>query len=332
MFKAGIIGTGRIAFLLELDKLREKPCTHMGALSRDRGFTVTCACDLDTGRLRAFQKQYSTPRLYTHYREMLKKEELDMVIIATWTDTHAPITIAAARQKVRLIVCEKPMAFTYRDSLRMLDACRKNGSILMINHERRFDPLFLTVKKMIMNGKLGKIRTVTANVLTQLSSAKASFRIDKSSLLHDATHLIDMALFLFGPYKNVKGLVPSGRKDTAYGHIEFRNGVHLFLEAGGDRDYFNFELDIQAVKGRIRVGNECREYFIGKRSGRYEGFHELERVKFPAYPDENCFQRLYREAIGLLRGRVRVPSSSGLDASQGIRIIEKMVRNRKDEW
>lgn len=328
MIKAAVIGTGRISFLLEYDRLRIKPCTHAGAMALNRKIRIAAACDINPGRLFLFQKQYQVKNGYSRYEEMLKKERPDLLVISTWTDSHGTICREASEAGVPLIVLEKPVAFRARDAERTVSVCQKNRTILMVNHERRYDPLYKKIKELLLEKRIGAVRTVTASVLTQKNMRHKSFRMDKSSLLHDGTHLIDTALFLFGRVKTVTGFIPAGGKDTVFAFLEFAGGVRLFLEAGGERDYFNFELDIQGTGGRIRAGNECRELYAAKKSRQYEHFRELEKVPFPALKKENPFNSLYREAVELLEGKKKIPSSSGLDGLRTMRLLEKISESR----
>lgn len=325
MYSVGIIGTGRIGFLLEHDLLRAKPCTHAGGISKNKELKIIAACDINKKKLDFFRNIYQVNNLYTDHTEMLKKEKLDVVVIATWTDSHKEITVEAAKSGAKLIVCEKPMAFSSKDCGTMINACKKHNTVLIINHERRYDPLYRKTKELITGNKIGEIRTVIANVLTARSSRKRSFLVDKSTLLHDGTHLIDIALYLFGQPKKATGFLPSGRKDTVYGIMEFKNNIRLFLEAGGDRKHFNFELDIQGTEGRIRVGNEYKELWKQEKSPRYSGFYELKQKKFPRVPDRNHFIEEYREVVGILQGKTNVPASSGEDGMKTIEIIEKLI-------
>ncbi len=328
MYKVGIVGTGRIGFLLEYDPLRIKPCTHIGGIIKNKKLKITTACDINKNRLNLFGKKFNVKNLYTNYKQMLKQEKIDILVVSTWTNSHKEITIEAAKKGIKLIVCEKPMAFTTKECKAMVAACKKYNTILVINHERRYDPMYRKVKKMLDQKIIGDVRTVIANVLTSISFKKKSFIIDKSSLLHDGTHLIDISLFLFGKPKRIRGFIPSYRKDTAYGIIEFRNGIILFLEAGGDRKYFNFELDIQGTEGRIIVGNEYLELWKRKKSPRYTGFFELEQQKFPKFPDKNQFIEEYKEVTALLDGKIKIPTSSGDDGMKTIELIEKLTKKR----
>ncbi|MBN1897536.1 MAG: Gfo/Idh/MocA family oxidoreductase [Spirochaetes bacterium] len=326
MYKVGIIGCGRIGFLLENDPLRIKPCTHIGGILTNKKLRITAACDINRLRLSHFARIHHIHHLYTDHRKMLATEDLDIVVISTWTDSHRSICCEAA-PTARLIVCEKPMAFHSPDCFDMIKACRRHKTFLLINHERRYSPLYRKAKEMIMDGKIGRVHTVIANVLTA-GSSKKSFKIDSSSLLHDGTHLIDISLFLFGPVKEVKGYISPSRRDTSFGLIQFKNGILLFMEAGGYRNYFNFELDIQGSSGRIRVGNEYMEIFTRKKSHRYTGFYELEKKAFPKIANKNEFIEEYQEVSDLLEGKIKKPTSAGEDGMKTIEIIEAISRNK----
>ena len=174
MYTAAIIGTGRIGFLLEHDPLRIKPCTHAGGILKNKKLKITCACDIDKKRLALFGKKYNVKHLYTDYKHLFKNEKIDIAVISTWTDSHKEITIEAAKRGAKIIVCEKPMAFASKDCKAMLNACKahkarkKYKTKLIINHERRYDPLYRKVKELIDKNRIGKIQTVTANVLTSV--------------------------------------------------------------------------------------------------------------------------------------------------------------------
>ncbi len=100
--------------------------------------------------------------IYTDYKEMLAKEQLDIVSISTWPHLHAPMVIDAANAKVRAIHCEKPMAPTYGESKRMVEAAEANGVQLTFNHQRRFGTPFRTGKSLLDAGRIGTLERIEA--------------------------------------------------------------------------------------------------------------------------------------------------------------------------
>src|SRR5690349_14065584 len=100
------------------------------------------------------------PRHYTDAREMLAREQPDVVSICTWHAGHAPWTIAAAVHRPKAIISEKPMADTVGRAEQMILACRRNNVKLAISHQRRFLPAYTLARELIAQGAIGPIQTI----------------------------------------------------------------------------------------------------------------------------------------------------------------------------
>lgn len=328
-YKVCIVGLGRIACLLEDDRKREKPCTHIGAYNLFKNFKVVAGCDINLKRCEYFKKRWKVQKLYTDYRKMIEIEKPDILSVCTWTDSHPEITIFASEYGVKLIICEKPIATDLKQAQRMIEVCRKNNTHLLINHGRRWDGKYIKTKQMISDNVIGEIRTVICNVLTNVPSGKRSFEIDRSSLLHDGTHLCDILRFLFGEPKWVVGFISQEVKEQSFGIYNFGKTT-VFLEAGGLRNYFNFEVDIQGTSGRIIVGNETLKFYKSVPSKRYSEFYELEEFKFPKYNKINFFIREMKEVRELLSGKKKEITSSGWDGYKALEMIIGFLKSSRN--
>jgi predicted dehydrogenase len=105
-------------------------------------------------------------------------------------------------------------------------------------------------------------------------------------LLGDGLDLIDTIRFLGGDIAAVSGKVHRhdqrhGVEDTAIALLHSSDGVPIFFEAGGQRDHCQFELDLQLEKGRLRIGNNRREFFASEPSRDRSGVKELTSRQFP---------------------------------------------------
>jgi predicted dehydrogenase len=319
-----LIGCGRIGFLLENDPLRNKPCTHFGGAS-SAGLTITHACDIGRERLSRFGTAagITGENLYEDYRLLLRTVRPRMVIIATWTESHERIAIEAARNGAKVIILEKPMASSLTGCRAIIDECRQNGTAVIINHERRFDGRYRTVKEMIARGRIGLVKTVHASILTGGYAGPSDPGEGGGPLLHDGTHLVDMARFLFGEIASVQGeFQRSGRstgfEDRACAWLKTAGGVDVFIEAGGGRNYFVFELEISGTLGKIVIGNGYESLLLSRESSHYTGFRDLAEAPFPRYRSGNCFTLLYREAKKALAGTEPLTST----ADDGYRALE----------
>jgi len=323
-FNIALIGCGRIGFLLENDPLRYKPCTHAGGAAA-AGLTITHACDINSERLARFGEKAGIPKENMHedYRALLAAARNDMVIIATWTDSHERIAVEAARRGASVIVLEKPMASTIAGCRAIQDECRRSGTAVIVNHERRYDNRYRKVREMIARGRIGRVMTVRASVLTGGYAGPSDPGEGGGPLLHDGTHLVDMIRYLFGEIRSVEGeFTRAGRtmgfEDRACAWLKTESGADIFLEAGGGRNYFLFELEISGTRGKIVIGNGYESLHLSRKSRFYSGFRDLAEVPFPSHRKNNCFLELYREAGKAAAGRTPAVST----ARDGCRAIE----------
>jgi len=95
-------------------------------------------------------------RVYEDYREMLDREELDIVIFCPENSRHGEVAEAIAERKIHMIT-EKPMAASLSDALKMVRAVRKNGVKLVINWPTTWSPAIRKVKELIDSFEIGKV-------------------------------------------------------------------------------------------------------------------------------------------------------------------------------
>jgi predicted dehydrogenase len=107
--RAAIVGLGRIGSLLENDPMREKPCTHAGAITGNKDCVLVAGADMDEERRRLFRETWKCP-VYADADVMLKEHKPEILCIATHPDSHLFYCELAARREVKVAVCEKPLA------------------------------------------------------------------------------------------------------------------------------------------------------------------------------------------------------------------------------
>lgn len=189
-YRAGIIGLGFVGGGDQVsgDRIGQQVANldghHREALSKHPRIDLVAGCDLDEGRRTRFAER-TEARPYSDYREMLDAERLDLVSIATSPATHAELTLAAVEHGAKVVYCEKPIATTLFDAERMIDACRDAGALLVINHNRRFNPNYRQLRDRIANGDLGALTAI-------------SLRWPTGRLGCVGTHMIDAARMLTG--------------------------------------------------------------------------------------------------------------------------------------
>jgi predicted dehydrogenase len=332
VYSAAIVGLGRIGVTLEEDPLRVKPCSHAGAYGSHPRVRLVAGCDTDRAKREHFRRRWKTRSVYADYRELLERGQIDILSVATWTDSHARIvTDAAATGRIRAILCEKPVALTVPDAEAMIRSCRKAKCLLVVNHERRFEDRYRLVKRLVGTGRIGEIRTIVGNVLTNVPQKQKSFDINATSLLHDGTHLIDIIHYIAGPAAWVEGFVSDRHREAVTAVMRLKSGASVFIETGGMREYFNFELDIQGTEGRILIGNTHLKFYRKRKSRHYAGFQELAEVALPAYKKSRYFTDEVDAIVGWLDGRRSAVESTGEDGLAALRVIEAVFRSGRQD-
>lgn len=281
---AAIIGLGRIAWRMEDDPLRAKPCTHVGAYLK-HGCRIQAGCDVDAKARREFGKRYSVEALYDDYHQMLAQQQIDLLSITAYATERHEMVMAAIKQNTPAIFCEKALATSLEQADEIVTALAYSNSTLVTGHMRRWSNDYQKVKGMIDNETIGRVLSV--NVLFS------------GSLIHTGTHAFDLLHWWFGAPLSAQGRVISKAKKNrqsgyrysgkkladggGVGRIHFANGVVATIE-GQVKDYFIFEFDIVATKGRIRIGNDGLVLYRPAASERMSGFDELLPVTIETPP------------------------------------------------
>ncbi len=151
LVRMGLIGCGGIAMRAHLPAMRTL---------RDR-VTLVAAADLN----RDLAEKAAAPwgaAAYVDYREMLRRDDLDAVMIATPEFAHQA-QVEAAAAAGRHVLCEKPMANSLAEADAMLGACQRAGVLFMVAHSRRFTRRYMEVRAAIDRGDVGTVRLVREN-------------------------------------------------------------------------------------------------------------------------------------------------------------------------
>jgi predicted dehydrogenase len=160
----GFIGVGK----MNLDHLKRflgRPATQ-----------VLAVCDVDTTRRENAKKvvedkysegkkDYKGCAAYTDFRELLARDDIDAVVIATPDHWHAIPVIEACKAK-KDIYCEKPLTLTIREAKTLIDAVRKYDRVFQTGSQQRseFDGRFRTACEYVRSGRIGKVLTVFAGL------------------------------------------------------------------------------------------------------------------------------------------------------------------------
>lgn len=234
-FTAAVIGLGFIGAGDEFSgraigqDVRNLDGTHASALANNPHVILIAGSSRDQGRRKRFSEKFPEVRTYSEWLQLLKKENPDIVSIATHTPYHVEIGIACAQSGVKAIMCEKPIATKLSDADRLIDICRKNKVIIAINHSRRWHPLWRKCAQVLESGAIGEIYTCYVQWPTGRLGNVGTHFFDALRMLLNSDPIAVSGKLDSLVYPDCRG---SQYKDPGgWGIIQFSNGTKAFVNA-----------------------------------------------------------------------------------------------------
>jgi predicted dehydrogenase len=258
-FRAGLVGCGRIGSLWDMESDPPIPLTHAGCLSVLPQVSLVAGASGGQAHLEAFGRRWGVTALYRDYREMLAKERLDIVAIATHPGLHRDIVEHATANGAKGIFCEKPMALHLEDADAMVAACKHTGCILAVNHSRRWHPAYLRARELVQSGAIGEL--VSMYGMCQGGKPHPAWQSEEEGpMLHDAVHLFDLFRMYAGDCIAATGTARRRKlshrvEDDDQIIFEFAGGVGAVALVNELTRYARFELEIQGTEGMIRIND-----------------------------------------------------------------------------
>jgi predicted dehydrogenase len=243
---------------------------HAAVIRGVRGMEL--ACILERRGTKA-QEKYPEVRVARTLEELLSDTAIQLCVIATPNDSHFELARACLLAG-RDVVVDKPFAPTLRESEELVRLAAERGRLITVYQDRRWDGDFLTVKKLVASGRLGKIAEYECRFDRFRLEPKANAwreRADQpgAGVLFDlGPHVIDQALVLFGEPRAITASAFCQRETSqvddsfdvcmeypglrALGRariIAFAPGPHLLIH-GTNGSYVKYGMDPQEARLR----------------------------------------------------------------------------------
>lgn len=121
---------------------------------------VVAVVELDPARRSLALEEYPNCQVYSDYRQLYDRTDLDLVVNAGFSCDHYPITKALLEHKLNVVV-EKPMARNYYECCDLINTAQANGVVLAVFQQSFLAPYYLFAKQTVASGKLGQIKQVS---------------------------------------------------------------------------------------------------------------------------------------------------------------------------
>ena len=268
---------------------------------------LKAVCARDAAKAKEFAAKWGYESIESDWRKLIARKDIDAVDICVPNNLHCEIAVAAA-QAGKMILCEKPLAMNGAEGKKMVEAVEKAKVPNMVWYNYRRVPAVTLAKKLIDEGKLGKIFHYRANFLQDWTisadlpqGGTGLWRLDVQAAGSGVSgdllaHCIDTALWLNGPVANLSAMTETfikERKHALTGKVEkvgiddactfmcrFANGSLGLFEstryARGHKALYTFEINGEKASIKWDLHDLHRlQWFDHKDEGRLRGWRSI---------------------------------------------------------
>jgi predicted dehydrogenase len=236
------------------------------------GLRLTCATDISTEDGAAFAAKFGL-RFLPSLEQLLLAEPVELVCICTPNMTHAPLA-GQCLKAGKHVVLEHPMAMNRSEAEQLQETAGKSGRRLFVVRQRRFLRTVQVLRSALHAGLLGELLEVEMSLCWNRRAAyfaEKSWRTERQSggvVLNQASHFLDLLLYLFGQPSGVEGYMGNIKyqfacEDSAFGTIHFDGGLRAAIECttGAPHGYNKARLSVRGRRHRIElVGQACENF------------------------------------------------------------------------
>lgn len=332
----GIVGCGLIGNK-RARVVRDDPSVHL-----------CCASDVIKSNAETLIKEYADGKgvIYQDWMEMLEKEKLDIVIVATPNKYLKEITIQALRRKMH-VLCEKPLGRNAKEAKEVLSTATQNGVIIKVGFNHRYHPAIAEAKELIEGGEIGPLYYLRCRYgHGGRQNFEQEWRADKElcgggELLDQGVHVVDLFRWFMGDFEEVFGYTPTcfwnmAVEDNAFALFKKRGNQVALMHTSWTqwKNIFSFEifgeagyLIVEGLGGSygpeiLKIGKRPRSKgaFIG-------GVPEEEIITFDG-PDIS-WEAEWKEFLAAIKEN-RAPLGNGQDGLEANRMIEAVYISARE--
>lgn len=320
LYTAAIVGCGRIGVAFDSPDY-DAVLTHAKAFSLHPKVQLVGVMDIDYHVARVAATKWKCIG-YTNFQQMMIEQHPDIISLCVPDQFHFEYLLQCLKFQPRAVISEKPLTHGVKQSEIIVKEYRDSGIPLFVNYTRRYDSTVQTLKGRIDSGGLGSIISTTIKYT--------------KGILHNGSHAIDIANYLFGECLSGQPLgrvVDYAESDpTLSVTLQYAKCPEVLLIACDERVYSIFEIDIIAEKGRAffeQFGFRYKEYAVRK-DPIFKGYKDLALINESDTDLKQSLFKLVDNTVNHIdKGATIV--CSGNDALLAQRICNALILSEKDK-
>ncbi len=267
MLKGGVIGLGKMGM------------SHYAILNAHPDVEAIAVCD-SSGIVLSAISRFAKVQTFKDYKVMIDECDLDCVLIATPTSSHAQMIRYAMGHDLHVFV-EKPFCLTLEEGHEMVKLAEQKHLANQVGYHNRFIACFDKTRQLIQDDAIGDVYHFTAEAYGQviLRPQASTWRMKRSEgggCLYDyASHVIDLVNFIMGPPDHVSGtrltsIFSQDVTDAVYSTLLYKNGKSGQLAVNwSDKTYrkMSTQITVYGTKGKIITDRQECKIFLWDSEG-----------------------------------------------------------------
>jgi predicted dehydrogenase len=230
---------------------------------RKIGAKIGCLVDIDEKLVSNLAREVGC-EYYTDYREAVKKDDLDCVVVATPNKFHAPITIAALGAG-KHVICEKPLARNPEEARAMVEAAKRNKVFLKTGSNLRHFSNVRKAKELIDGKAIGKPLFVRGWIGHDGKRVLHAWNVERDmagggTMLDNGAHILDLFRWFMGDFSECFGKVatlhmPIEVEDNGMGIFRAEDGRMAFIQSSWTEWSGYMYMEVYGSEGSVIIDN-----------------------------------------------------------------------------
>ncbi len=293
--------------------------THARAISVHPEFFLVGAVDLSSKLRARFEHRFGVPA-FDQVEVALKQLQPDLVVIATSSETHADVLAKVLNTcRPKLILCEKPLAYSLDVARAMVEMCEKAGIDLFVNYIRRTDPGAVEIKRRISSGEI----SIPVKVNAWYSKG----------ILNNGSHFINLLEMWLGDISTTTVINPGrlweNRDPEPDFEIQFDLGTVVF-RAAWEESFSHYCIELLSRSGRLCYGRggEAIEWQGVDADPNFGGYRILAEQRELIAGGMSIYQWHVYDQIGKHMQGMTTPLCTGRQALNTLNTIDLIIKQR----
>ena len=333
--KMAVVGLGKMGL------------SHMAIVNAHPDVELAAVCDSSNYVLAVLEK-YTGVRTFSDYDALLRDVDLDAVVIATPSRTHAQMVRAALERELN-VFCEKPFTLSVTDADELSAVARQKGLVTQVGYHNRFVGAFAEVKKLLSAGAIGDVTHGAGEaygpvVLRQKGGTWRSRKEEGGGALYDyAAHPLNLLNWYFGQPVGVGGTVLNSIfsreiDDEVHSTLYYRDGKSARISVNwSDESYrkMTTRITIWGTAGRIFADRQEVQVYLRDTATVPDGYEPGWNVRYTTELTEPVGFYLrgeeYSAQIEHFVKRVREGGAEGLNAFESAAETDHVIAMMVDD-